>query len=376
MSIIEVKNEEEIFKQKYFIIHDFDQHQNLYDKIKNEEEGSQIISEEEDLIDEKFSQDINEENFFQLKNNNDSAPFNIEIDIRHSNSIKMLKDFPLNNKIDEYFNNNQNNIEQNIIIAIEKETKNDKDDNNNNNLNIECVKKEKEQIFYVNNKILFNPSGKSEIRDIINEIKKPKPKKEKTKKKSYNEKPFKITYESKPKVKQKRKTKPDDIRKKIKSRFLKTLKNKINENLVHAKSKLFFNYLPQCFICNVTKKGNDISILNMTFKELMLTNFLDKSMGTIYLRKEERDTDMKKDKKKYENNVKTINYLEKNQKISEKARFNIIQKMTFIDLFKEYLESKEFDEDILKLKEEEDDEYVKDYIIKAFDFIKYFSQSG
>ena len=160
MSIIEVKNEEEIFKQKYFIIHDFDQHQNLYDKIKNEEEGSQIISEEEDLIDEKFSQDINEENFFQLKNNNDSAPFNIEIDIRHSNSIKMLKDFPLNNKIDEYFNNNQNNFEQNIIIAIEKETKNDKDDNNNNNLNIECVKKEKEQIFYVNNKILFNPSGK------------------------------------------------------------------------------------------------------------------------------------------------------------------------------------------------------------------------
>ena len=375
MSIIEVKNEEEIFKQKYFIIHDFDQHQNLYDKIKNEEEGSQIISEEEDLIDEKFSQDINEENFFQLKNNNDSAPFNIEIDIRHSNSIKMLKDFPLNNKIDEYFNNNQNNFEQNIIIAIEKETKNDKDDNNNNNLNIECVKKEKEQIFYVNNKILFNPSGKSEIRDIINEIKKPKPKKEK-KRNLIMRNQFKITYESKPKVKQKRKTKPDDIRKKIKSRFLKTLKNKINENLVHAKSKLFFNYLPQCFICNVTKKGNDSSILNMTFKELMLTNFLDKSMGTIYLRKEERDTDMKKDKKKYENNVKTINYLEKNQKISEKARFNIIQKMTFIDLFKEYLESKEFDEDILKLKEEEDDEYVKDYIIKAFDFIKYFSQSG
>ena len=90
----------------------------------------------------------------------------------------MLKDFPLNNKINEYFNNNQNNIEQNTIIAIEKETKNDKDDNNNNNLNIECVKKEKEQIFYVNNKILFNPSGKSEIRNIINEIKKPKPKKD------------------------------------------------------------------------------------------------------------------------------------------------------------------------------------------------------
>ena len=55
------------------------------------------------------------------------------------------------------------------------------------------------------------------------------------------------------------------------------------------------------FIYNVTKKGNDSSILNMTYKELMLTNYLDKSMGTIYLRKEERDTDMKKDKKKYEN---------------------------------------------------------------------------
>ena len=94
MSIIEVKIEEEIYKQNYFIIHDFDQHQNLYDKIKDEEEGSQIITEEEDLIDEKYSQDISKENFIQLKNNNDSEPFKIEIDIRNSNS----KDFPLNNK--------------------------------------------------------------------------------------------------------------------------------------------------------------------------------------------------------------------------------------------------------------------------------------
>jgi len=48
--------------------------------------------------------------------------------------------------------------------------------------------------------------------------------------------------------------------------------------------------------------------------------------------------------------------------------------MTFTDLFNEYLKSNEFEEDILKLKEKENNEYINDYIIKAFNFIKYFSQ--
>ena len=52
--------------------------------------------------------------------------------------------------------------------------------------------------------------------------------------------------------------------------------------------------------------------------------------------------------------------------------------MTFSDLYNEYLKSKEFEDDIMKLKSEENEneEYIKDYIVKANDYIKYFSNSG
>ena len=55
-------------------------------------------------------------------------------------------------------------------------------------------------------------------------------------------------------IKKKRKYKSDDIRKKIKSRFLKATKNRINQMLKGAKSKYFFDFLPQCFICNISKQ--------------------------------------------------------------------------------------------------------------------------
>ena len=52
--------------------------------------------------------------------------------------------------------------------------------------------------------------------------------------------------------------------------------------------------------------------------------------------------------------------------------------MTFSDLYNEYLKSKEFQEDILKSKKEEkeSEEYINDYIVKANDYIKYFSNLG
>ena len=374
MSIIGESFEEEIIKNKYFMIHDLDQQENLFEIRKDKEESLQIISEEEELIDE-YPQDIKDEKSFQLINNNgidDFDPSKIEIRPSITQNLKEIN-LSFNNKIDDFLDDNQNHTQQNIIIDIEKETKKDNDDNNNI-LNVDDVKKEKEQLFYVNKKILFSPSGIPEIRNMINEIKKSKPKEKK--KKSYNKRPFKIILGSKPKVKLKRKLKPDNIRKKIKSIFLKLLKQKINQKLTIAESKLHFDCLPQCFISNITKKGNNNNILNMTLKELMLTNFLDKSMGKTFLRKRDRNSDLKKERIKYAKNVKIINYLEKNPKISKKANFNIIQKMTVTSLFNEYLESKEFEENIIKLKEKEDDEYIKDYIIKAYDFIKYFSQSN
>ena len=57
-------------------------------------------------------------------------------------------------------------------------------------------------------------------------------------------------------MKKKRKYKSDDIRKKIKVRFHKVLKNKINESLKNAGSTELFSFLPQFFISNISKKFN------------------------------------------------------------------------------------------------------------------------
>ena len=175
------------------------------------------------------------------------------------------------------------------------------------------------------------------------------------------------------KEKKKRKEKPDDIRKKIKSRFLKTIKNRVNQMLKIAKSKEFFDFLPQCFICNISKQKNK-SVMNMTFKELVSQKFFedenkkDKSNKILLGKKTNPD------KKKYENNMRVLKYLEENEEICKKSNFNVIGNMVFKDLFKEYLKSEEFEREIEKLKEEQNSEnYIKEYIIKAYSFINYFS---
>ena len=69
-------------------------------------------------------------------------------------------------------------------------------------------------------------------------------------------------------IKKKRKFKPDDIRKKIKARFHKSIKNIINENLKKAGAKVLFDFIPQSFIGNVSKKINN-SVLNYTYKDIL-----------------------------------------------------------------------------------------------------------
>ena len=77
------------------------------------------------------------------------------------------------------------------------------------------------------------------------------------KKRKFNK--FKVSY-IEPKLKNnyrynhKRKYKPDDIRKKIKARFHKAIKNIINENLKKAGSKYYFSFLPQIFISSISRK--------------------------------------------------------------------------------------------------------------------------
>ncbi len=48
--------------------------------------------------------------------------------------------------------------------------------------------------------------------------------------------------------------------------------------------------------------------------------------------------------------------------------------MTFREIFNEYLKSDEFEKEVEKLKtEQNNDKYIKDYMIKAYSFINYFS---
>ena len=166
-------------------------------------------------------------------------------------------------------------------------------------------------------------------------------------------------------LKNKRKQNADNIRKKIKARFLKALKNKFNDKLKLAGSNYFIKFLPQNFIKNITRNFNK-SILNLTFKEIYSKNFFEGE--------ESQNIGIKNNNYNY--NIFVLNYLEKNKIISEKINFNIIKNMTYSEIFKEYFLSREFELEISNLKkyEKEKDLYIKNYIIKANDFINFFSQ--
>ena len=64
-----------------------------------------------------------------------------------------------------------------------------------------------------------------------------------------------------------RKEKEDNIRKKIKTGFLKKLKEIINNLLKKAGSKYTFESLPQIFIADISKKTN-FEVMNLKYEEI------------------------------------------------------------------------------------------------------------
>jgi len=168
---------------------------------------------------------------------------------------------------------------------------------------------------------------------------------------------------NKKKEKKQRKFKPDDIRKKIKVRFHKKIKNIINENLKKAGSTELFSFLPQYFISNVAKKFNN-QYMNVTYEELLKINFSE--LQDDYPNKA-------CDKNQYDKNKKTLDYLEQNPEISRMSGFDIVKKMKYRDIFKAYFSSAEFEESIETLKEEDESaEYIQEYFILAKNYIEYF----
>ena len=376
---------------------------------------------------EKINEDIFQENFHEKDKNifeiRNEKVENIEKNEKIFENVENFEKTENVENIENDENDESDESDENESAKIEKEIKKPKDKkkkvkkkhkkniNNKFKLNNE-YKKNLFEVFNVFNPKMGNEYYKfkkennsyknyepKEIKDLINEaIKKNNQKLDNISSLKNEYKPSNENDINNKKIAafRKRKHKPDDIRKKIKSRFLKSLKNTINNKLECANSEKLFDFLPQCFICTITKKRNDLSVLNMTFKKLMSTDFYEEynnETDTNNLLKKKRNLNspdkqnyknphkkiiLNPDKKKYLKNIDVLNYLENNSDIRNKVNFDIIKNMTFSDLYNEYLKSKEFEDDIMKLKSEENEneEYIKDYIVKANDYIKYFSNSG
>ena len=113
--------------------------------------------------------------------------------------------------------------------------------------------------------------------------------------------------------------------------------------------------------------------MKMPFKNLLTYDFISEELregnhNTVFNRYK-RMVDIKK----YQHNLKVMEYLKINQEIVKRSKFDIISNMTVTQMFNEYLKSDEFEKEVNKLEEEGDDiNYIKDYISKAFGYVNYF----
>ena len=160
-----------------------------------------------------------------------------------------------------------------------------------------------------------------------------------------------------------RKGNADNIRKKVKSRFFKAIKKNVNSKLKKEGSRKIFKNLSQKFITNVKKDKNNY-LFELSLEDLLKINFYEE---------EEEEEEKGKNSCNYEHNQKVLKYLEKKNEISIKSDFSKSKNRKIKEIFHEYLNSKEFEDEIVDLKKNENDKYVKDFIIKAISLMKFFS---
>ena len=155
------------------------------------------------------------------------------------------------------------------------------------------------------------------------------------------------------KIRQNRFTYKDLIEQKIKRNFFNGyLVTKLNNILKNEKSALLFRKFPKRFTNNVSKKDNKY-ILCMTLEDIIKEKNL-----------------YKEDLKSYEHNLKVINKLKK-----EKSGVNdILQKKSFNEIYKDYLNSNEYKIKIEEIKQnyKGKNEYIKKYICLSKHFLKLF----
>jgi hypothetical protein len=170
----------------------------------------------------------------------------------------------------------------------------------------------------------------------------------------------KLTKTNSQKKKYSRKNKPDNLRKKIKSRMHKNIKDIINKRLKECGSVLFFDYFPHPFIINVNVIQNK-AYLKLTMRTLFKMVFGNKT----------------KDKEKVETNLQVLNYLDSNDVIRIKSGLEIFLNSTYEDIIREYINGKIFQKDIEKLYQEgESEEYINKYRFIGKHWIDFYENDG
>jgi hypothetical protein len=168
------------------------------------------------------------------------------------------------------------------------------------------------------------------------------------------------TTKTKNKKKPLRKFKPDSLRKKIKARMHKKLRDIINKKLVKCGSKMIFDYFPQPFITNVNVMHNK-AYLKLTMRTLLKMVFGNKP----------------KDREKAKTNLKTLNYLDSNDNIRINSGVEDYLNSTYEDIIINYINGKLFEEDVNKLYEEgESQEYIDKYKFIGKHWIDFYNNNG
>ena len=170
---------------------------------------------------------------------------------------------------------------------------------------------------------------------------------------------FDFNKKTRSKVKQRRFTNQDNMRRVIKRRFTNTyLKNKFNRRLKKAGYKKYIECFPQEFAGNVTREINS-SIINMTFGQILT----DKS---IYSGKKLCQ---------YENNLEIVNLIKKDQN----SDLNEMLNKKYSTLFEEYLNSDEFKigeiQRLLNATKPKSGNYIQKYKYLARNLINFFTDT-
>ena len=192
----------------------------------------------------------------------------------------------------------------------------------------------------------------------------------KSESKNKNDKNNKFRVTKKPK-KEKRRNKEDNIRKKIKTSFLRFIKMRINNKLKKAGSKYTFQDFPQHFIAEINREKNH-EVMQLTYGELFEYTYNKMINDSNYKKKAYNTKKIKAAEDKYLKNRKTLDYLNSNPKISSNSGWDKLKNMKYVDLLRDYFKSKEYEKSCEDLSKREDKNYIKLYKFFAEDYVQFF----